>query len=144
MCTSTWKPTCTYTCTVYAKRLIDHKQIREFYLATLLHGSKAGDQVEKGTDVLAKPTTCKLTSNNMDSSTYELQSKPPSELPEPTSEPLSEPSELLSEPPEPPSELLNELSGPSSEPCHVVVMIVAKNGAMTTATAAMTTGRKAR
>jgi len=31
-----------------------------------------------------------------------------------------------------------------SEPCHIAMMIAAKNGVMTTATAAMTTGRKAR
>ena len=55
---------------------------------------------------------------------------------EPPSEPPNEP---LSKPPEPSSER-TELS---SEPCHVVTMITAKNGATTTTTAATTTGQKA-
>ena len=48
------------------------------------------------------------------------------------SQATSEPPEPSSEPPEP------------SEPCHVAMMIDAKNGAMTTVTATTMTGQKAR
>lgn len=44
----------------------------------------------------------------------------------------------------PPSEPLSELPEPSSQLCHFAMMIGAKNGATTIATAAMTVDQKAR